>query len=284
VREEWRDAAIGAYRTRYHQVWNHSFDQLISGDYDRCLWLTGPSSYLLRWGNTRIGIDLQFRFPWIREMIEGRLTQDLGKLDAILVSHEHGDLLNPEVLKAAAKLPVKLYLPDFIDHTDYYNLGLSKEQVVWIDSGDQFTIGGLSVTVPEAPHHGTDGTGVPEIGFLIEAPLETGRRRIFFPGDVRDYHTTLYRSVGEVDTLIQHIWFGRTNALNFPCEPWLSECADFAASFNPAIVYCCHLYEIGRTVDEMWTYTHAGLFRDALVSLLPDCDISAPRLGQPYPL
>ncbi|MBR6747777.1 MAG: MBL fold metallo-hydrolase [Clostridia bacterium] len=280
MREEWKDAAIGAYRTRYHQVWGHSFDQLSSGNYDRCVWYTGPSSYLLRWGSVRIGIDLQFRMSWIREQIESRLAKDLASLDALIVTHSHSDHFDPEVLKAVAGSSVKVYLPAFLDQEKVYVTGLTDDQIVWLAFGDRFSIGELSFTTLEAPHMGKDGHGVPEVGFIAEGD----GKRIFFPGDVRNYETTLYSQVGHVDTMFLHIWLGRGNALNFPCEPWLSELTAFASSFTPDTVYCGHLYEIGRPLHEMWTYTHAGLVRDSLVAQLPDCDVTAPRLGQPYPL
>jgi hypothetical protein len=86
------------------------------------------------------------------------------------------------------------------------------------------------------------------------------------------------------DCLFAHVWLGLGNSRNLPCEPYLGQFGDFVLAFRPRRVFLAHLYEIGRTVEEMWTYTHAGLAMDALLARDPGLDVVIPRLGHTYDL
>ncbi len=72
--------------------------------------------------------------------------------------------------------------------------------------------------------------------------------------------------------------------MNLPCEPYLTNFCDFTIALNSKLVFLTHLYEIGRPIEEMWTYTHAGLAVDGLLARNPSLEIVVPRIGKAYSL
>jgi L-ascorbate metabolism protein UlaG (beta-lactamase superfamily) len=100
----------------------------------------------------------------------------LDDADAVLVTHEHGDHFQPDLI--AARSATRPGLPIWTNKSVALLLDGSGARVHAVGDGDAFSVGGISVHVHgewHAPIH-PDVPRVRNVGFLLE-------RRIFHPGD-----------------------------------------------------------------------------------------------------
>ena len=272
--ERCRAALLDYYRGSYAGLWDRAFAQAFGGEHDHHAWLLGPSGYLLSADGLRFGLDIHIHRPWIADDLSASLADDLSRLDFMLLSHAHGDHYDEALLRLLKDAPVRWFIPAFFDCGKILATGISPERVTWVEPGHTYQAGPLAITAFESPH-----VKVPELGYLVE----TGKYRLLFPGDVRDYAQRL-PDFGPVDCLFAHVWLGRGNAQNLPCEPWLSGFCDFAAALRPRRVFLTHLFELGRDADNLWTYAHAGLVADWLLERDASLQIVIPRIGESLPL
>lgn len=280
MREVWKAAAIEDYQNSYRAKWTRAFEQIQSKRYDHHVWLLGPSSYVFLTDGVRWGMDLQFRLPLILDTVRDLVVEDLAALDFILLTHEHSDHLDYSLISMLSDKPVKWIIPAFFDRDKILATGLSADRITWVEPGQEYDLGKLKLNTFESLHFRPSGQGVREIGYLAA----TSRSRILFPGDVRNYDISKMPHFGPVDCLFSHVWLGGGNALNLPCEPWLTNFCDFTCALDSELVLLTHLYEIGRPIEEMWTYTHAGLATDGLLARNPSLEIVVPRILKAYSL
>ena len=270
MEERFKAAAVRDMRLHFGDYWRAAFE----GRADHTAALIAPASYVLDAAGTRLVIDPVFRFPWMEEQVADRWQADLAAADGVLYTHRHGDHFSPETALAAVRAGAKVYLPAFFPEA-------AVPGVIPIEAGKPFFIGSLRITPFVSPHFAADRvTGVPEYGYRIETP----RRTLLFCGDVRCYDPARLPVGKAPDTMFLHVWLGRGNAQNPPCEPYLTDFARFAVSAHPKRVCLAHLYEIGRPLHEMWTYQHAGLCADAIAALDASVEVSAMRFGRRYPV
>jgi len=267
--DELKSSLLAYYRESYPGLWAGAFAQAFGGGHDHSAWLLGPSGYLLSAGGARFGLDLRVSSPWVAEDMHGGMAGDLAGLDFMLLSHEHGDHYDRAMLALLKDAPLRWFIPAFFDRGRVLATGVAPERITWVEAGRAYQIGGLTVTAFESLH-----VKVPELGYLVE----TGRARLLFPGDVRDY-TRPPPDFGPVDCLFAHVWLGKGNARNLPCEPWLSAFCDYAIALRPRRVFLAHLFELGRDAANMWTYAHAGLAADGLLARDAALEVFAPRIG-----
>ena len=246
--------------------------------------LFGASSYVLRVGSAKLLIDPCLRSRALLPLIADRAGADLPKFDAVLLTHSHVDHLCPRFWELAADVPLKkVYVPDFFDDALLTENGIDPARVTRVSAGDVLTIGDATVTAFASNHKRESQTvGLPELGYRFQA----GGKTYLMPCDVRTYDPAFYRDLlgSAPDMLFGHVWLLAKHGLAAPWEPKLTEFCDFLAAFAPKRVSLAHLYETGRTPDEIWTYVHAGAIEDRLLSVLPDADVLVPRLGRWYAL
>jgi len=276
VTDQLKSSLLAYYRASYPVLWASAFAQAFGGGHGHSAWLLGPSGYLLSTGGLRFGLDVRVSAPWTAQENHGSMAGDLSKLDFILLSHEHGDHYDTSMLTLLKDSPVRWFIPAFFDRSRVLATGVAPERVTWVEPGQAYQMGSLSITAFKSPH-----VKVPEMGYLVE----TGNARLLFPGDVRDYGAPL-PDFGPVDCLFAHVWLGRGNAQNLPCErgslyePWLSAFCNYAVALRPRRVLLTHLFELGRDAANMWTYAHAGLAADTLLARDASLEIAVPRIGE----
>jgi L-ascorbate metabolism protein UlaG (beta-lactamase superfamily) len=270
VTERCRAALQAHFQESYAGLWANAFAQAFGTEHDHQAWLLGPSGYLLSADGLRFGLDICIHRPWIEDGPRDSLAGNLSRLDFMLLSHEHADHYDEAMLRLLKDAPVRWFVPAFFDRGRLLATGISPERITWVEPGQTYQEGSLAITAFESPH-----VNVPELGYLVE----TGKARLLFPGDVRDYTQGL-PAFGPVDCLFAHVWLGRDNARNLPCEPWLSGFCDFAAALRPRRVFLTHLFELGRDAGNLWTYSHAGLAADGLLERDASMQIAIPRIGE----
>ena len=246
--------------------------------------LFGPSSYVLRVGEAKILIDPCFRFPSLGEKIAERLPADLAAFDAVVLTHSHGDHLCKHFWKCAEGAPVKnLYVPAFFEDELLRKNNIDPNRVSRIEPGSKIPVKNATVLAFLSNHkRETQTVGLPELGYSFRAAGKT----YLMPCDVRTYTPGFFgKLVGSApDAMFSHIWFSAKHGLAAPWEPKLTEFCNFINAFRPKRVVLAHLYETGRTPDEMWSYLHAGAVADRLLAISPETDVTVPQLGQWYPL
>lgn len=276
--DESRSAAKTYFKENFADNWKNIFDNL--NDEEDWFAVVYSSSYVLSLDGTKILLDPSFRNPAYLDCVSDRASEDFKKVDAILISHAHDDHFCPRVAKISKGTEVLWYVPDNIEkkHIDKYGIG--SEYLHIVSQGESFNIGNVKITPYNMPHTDADGTNpMPEYGYLIES----SKRRLFFPVDIRNYDLSLIpQNLGKLDTVFLHVWLGRGNALNFPCEPTLTDFCRYAAAYNAEKVSLAHIYEVERNMTDMWTYTHCGAIMDKLMCISPETEVFAPKYGKKY--
>jgi phosphoribosyl 1,2-cyclic phosphodiesterase len=242
---------------------------------DDRFWLTGAANYLFRTKGVRWAVDPVFKHPAVIDAITASGARELDGLSFVLYSHDHRDHVHPPTIRALAGLPAKWVVPHFM-RDKIVASGALDDRLLLVRPGDAVEIDGVRVRAFEGRHFDV-GTrkGVESLWYVVEA----GDRRLFLPGDVRDYDTAGLPDLGKVDDMFAHVWLGRKNALNPSPEPIVSQFAAFINHAAPSRVFLTHLYELGRNAEDMWTYTHAGRVMDALCAMSPGIRVVIPALG-----
>ena len=270
MKEIWRLNALERYASRYAEIWNGVARGLRQkGD---AFWLIGASSYVFSTGNTRWAVDPMFNTP--------RSGVSLGQIDAgavfdtlsfALLTHSHADHFDPRLM---AMYPRAGWIVP--DHMAALVPDSCRDSVLIIHPGERIERGGAVIEAFSSLHYdaGTD-IGVPETGYLVD----TGKQRLLFPGDIRDYDASRLPAYRDATHLFAHVWLGRGNALNYPCGDYPEQFARFMSSFGARTIYLTHLMEAERPLEDLWTYAHAGLAADALLGEDPALNVVVPLPG-----
>lgn len=214
---------------------------------DACLPI-GHANYLFKTDNVIWAVD-----PAHREYE----IPVLPGVEFVLLTHAHDDHYQPRTLMKLAQAGSRILAPDFLPHIGEI------PGVEYVAPGDTVQIGPLQIRVLPA-HHYDEGTtiGVPEVSYWVQS----SRLSIALPADVRDY--TVPFPMQRPNWLFAHVWLGRANALNLPCEPWLSKAARFFDDIRAGHIVLAHLNDATRIPEDRWTDVHADLMRAYLPNAL----------------
>lgn len=121
------------------------------------------SCLLIEEGNTRILIDPSGH--------ETERAADLGKLDAVIYTHEHADHFDADLAQKFAEKSIPIYANESTAKQ-------MKSQPNIVSDGQEFEVGGIKIQAKELPHClMIDGSPGPQnTGYLIDSLL-------FHPGD-----------------------------------------------------------------------------------------------------
>ncbi|MBI4530193.1 MAG: MBL fold metallo-hydrolase [Candidatus Latescibacteria bacterium] len=200
------------------------------------------------------------------------INDALPDLNLFLLTHLHGDHYDPEVIQLIARRKRTTFiLPEPVMSRVIEETGLREDQILPIREGECRQFAGGTIEAYQVPHGGVKCN----FGYL----LETEGKRIVFSSDIRDYSTGWLPNLGNVDLLCLNLWLGRDQGLKFSLHV-VEEACQFIASIRPRRVLFYHLYEVSRTPENGWTYVHAGLVQDRLLTLAPEIRCYAPYWGE----
>jgi hypothetical protein len=244
-------------------------------------WLLGAAAYLFRTGNTRWAMDLSFKNAAIREAVTPGLVQDLSALRFMLVTHAHGDHFDHATVNLLADLPITWIMPRFMLDNAVHNTSIPAERIIGIAAGERIMLDGIAIEAFTGLHWDESRSeGIDALGYLVD----TGTRRLLFPGDVRVHDAAALPDHGRIDALFAHVWLGRDAACE-PCpERYLGCFTDFVTAVAPRCVFLTHLYETDRQATAVWTYRHAGMIMDRLAACAPGITVVIPQRWHGYSL
>ena len=281
LRDEWYENRLRAYIRDYPMMWDAMIRELRSDDYDDCLWMAGSTSYVCSTDGVKWAMDPVLIVPPLFDQLKNQLAGDMGCLDAIFFTHEHGDHYQPELVQALISLPVTWVVPACMRDAFAQN-GIQRERILYVNPGDEIALKRLRVRVLPGLHHYDGGNeGVESVGYYIQ----TEKKRVLFPGDARDFRPGLLPHIPNLDAVFSHVYLSRSNGCEYPFSKYLDRFCMFTAEFDTKKVFLTHLY--GYQCGDarlIWTYMNAGAIMDGLLCLKPGLDVTIPMVGKRYTL
>jgi L-ascorbate 6-phosphate lactonase len=159
------------------------------------LWWLGQAGFLLRGAGTTLLVDPYLTPAGARRVPPPFPAADAVGVDAVLVTHEHGDHLDVDVARAFADAgsAARWVVPEPVVGR-LASLGIRRELIEPAQPGRPLTVAGLRVD-PLPAHHGVDmtdayGTGAELSGGparFLGYVLDLGGTRIYHSGDCIDF-------------------------------------------------------------------------------------------------
>ena len=202
-------------------------------------------------------------------------THHLAGLDFALLTHQHRDRFDLELIDQIKHFPKKGVIPEFLLPRIEELTNFPWERVVPTPLLP-FKINGIMVSVFDGLHWERVRTtntkypaglfrGVPSVGYLIEFE----DNRWLFPGDTRTDELNHLPDFGPVDLLFAHLWLGRGQALVE--DPLLLEkFCQFMLGLRPRKMIFAHLEEFGRHTDDYWDLSHFSRVESWFHQLAPE--------------
>ncbi len=279
VRESWYRKCVEYYTARYPDLWEKMAEEWSAPGGDCRFWLTGPSSYWIRLGGVRFAVDPVWTVPGTFDALLPRIREEVGKLDFVLLTHEHIDHYDPDQTAKLAEADVRWLVPLCMKEA-FLQAGVSPEKCVFLRDGDSREIGGVRVEAFQGHHQYLDGRRGPDSLMYV---VRYGGQRFFFPGDVRDY---LPESIpeGSFNAAFLHLYLG-PEPYDYPLDAYYRKAVAYAAAIPTSRMFLTHLYGFHYAYpDQIWTFAHAGMLMDGLFCLRPDLEVIIPRIGEGYDL
>jgi L-ascorbate metabolism protein UlaG (beta-lactamase superfamily) len=143
------------------------------------LWYFGHSGFQVNLGRKSVVFD-----PWLssqgslaRKVPSATTASNIRNVDAVFLSHEHGDHRDPEALEKI----VSRNLCQLIGPAEaLQGVNVPERLKMAVSEGESFSIGGLDVHVTPAQHP----QSVHPVGFVVTS----GGQSVYHAGDTYDFH------------------------------------------------------------------------------------------------
>jgi len=258
---------------KYPGVWKHVVDGWNNEFRGNSAWLTYSANYLLHTGWVRWAIDPFSMSTRVSGIPAPDFVHDLEKLELVVLTHNHNDHLDMNLIRAVATLPIQWVIPADMADLVLEKSGLLKEQIVIPKPGQVIKYKGLSLTPFASLHFHAHG-GVNETGYLASFEDKTW----LFPADIRDFDPEGLPAFGAIDGVFAHLWLGKACAL-LEEPPFLDDFCTFFTHFSPKRIIVTHLNEFGRDETELWDETHFGKVRHRLAVIAPRVKVEIAIMG-----
>lgn len=265
----------------YPALWSNLIAEWNTPDPEDRVWLTYSANYLFRTNNVRWAID-PLTLHWrVEDAPIVDVAHDLRPLSFVLLTHEHKDHLDFDVLSALQDLPIKWVVPEFLLANVTRPVGLRRENIIIPSDRTPIELEGIRILPFDGLHWDatSDGNfkGVPSMGYQIEC----NGKRWLFPGDTRTYNASQLPAFDSVDVAFAHIWLGRGSAL-LDEPPLLDAFCRFFLDLNPRRVILTHLSEFGRDADDYWDDTHVRTVRSRFQDISTNIPIVSLGMGSSF--
>ncbi len=261
----------------YPKPWSQVIDEWQQPSIEDKAWLIYSANYLFRTNNIRWAVDpirLRQRLPQAPEV---DIVQDLRGLSFGLLTHEHADHLDLQLMRSLRNLPITWVIPSFMLEKVTSEVGLTADRIIIPKPLQPFEMSGIRITPFLALHmerrpnrKGVPPRGVPALAYLVEF----NEKRWLFPGDTRTYDATQPPIFGPVDGLFAHLWLGRGCALQNEL-PLLDDFCRFCLDLQPRKIVLTHLREFGHDAKDFWDENHAERVHSILREQAPRIPVRA---------
>ena len=262
-------AQVERLAASYPRLWRRLVEEWRRDSGGDRAWLMFNASLLFRTGGMRWAVDPAGLLGRLGRPPGIDWAEDLAGLNALLLTHAHADHFQPALLRSIRQLPLVWVVPDHLLPDLRRDVDPPADRVRVATPGQRIRLGGLRIT-PFAGHH----VQVPASGFLVE----TGRQRLLFPGDIREYDARRLPRFGPIDVLFVNLWLGRGGALA-PHPPLLEAFVNFCLALQPKRTVLLHLWEVGRSEEDLWRRRHARAVRERLIVRAPEVRVDVPAVG-----
>ena len=256
----------------YSDLWIRITSEWNYGQSDK-LWLTYSANYLLNTAGVKWAIDPYSLFTRVGGGEQPDFLKDLKNLQLVVLTHNHSDHLDLNLIAALSELPIRWVIPEFMLEKVRTVVNLSNENIIIPEILKPIFIDNLTLTPFEGLHiHGSNG--VPSMGYLAEF----SKRRWLFPGDTRTYDFSRLPEFGELTGVVGHLWLGKAEALDQNPSK-LDEFCQFYSRFRTQNLIITHLREFGRIAEEFWDIHNFETVKDEIHRLSPELDIISALMG-----
>lgn len=264
---------------RYPVLWSKMIAEWNQPGPDDKAWLMYSANYLFHTNNVRWAMDplrLSHRLPQAPAV---EFAKDLDKLSFVILTHQHSDHLDFDLIRELSHLPLIWVIPDFVLQFIKNTTDIFLNQVIIPKALQSFDIQGIRITPFDGLHwekrSGEEPRGVPAMAYLIEF----NHKRWLFPGDTRTYDASQLPSLGPVDGLFAHLWLGRGCAL-MDEPPLLDAFCRFCLDLRPGRVILTHLNELGRDANDLWDESHVQGVCSKFKEINPDISVIPAYMGE----
>lgn len=208
---------------------------------------------------------------------------DLVDLSFVLLTHGHKDHLDLDLLSALRHLPITWVVPYFLLTDVMEQAGLKRQKILIPSPLVPFELNGIRILPFEGLHWETapDGgrRGLPAMGYRVNF----NHKSLLFPGDIREYRSSLPLEVESTDIIFAHLWLGRGAAL-LEDPPLLDDFCRFFLRLQPRRLILAHLNEFGRDASDFWDESHAQSARERCLELSEELAVTSVCMGESIPL
>lgn len=258
-------ATVGNLRTRILADMNHR-----QGRDELSAWLFYNAGFLVQTRNRRFAIDLSLpkEMPDSREPLR---LEGFQTLEALLVTHQHADHCNPELVAGVCRMTpdVRVLAPAEAAEVLFAG-GVPAKRVTVVAADERIELGGMVVST-EAGDHMHESVSEN----LVYTVIVDGFTLVH-TGDNRNHELTFHT---DADVVLFGMFCEPVEGASFT---WgladIEATVEQVRRMRPRHVVCCHLNEVGHAHNFAWRFMHAGLVKERLWIREPGivCHLPAP--------
>ncbi len=264
---------------RFPSSWSQMIDEWRQPGAEDRAWLMYAANYLFRTNNVHWAMDplrLRHRLP---EAPDVDFARDLDRLSFVVLTHQHADHLDLDLIRELSRLPLVWVVPEFVLEQIKLKADIALNQVIIPKPLQSFEIQGIRITPFDGLHweQQADGglRGVPAMAYLVEF----NGKRWLFPGDTRTYDASRLPTFGPLDGLFAHLWLGRGCALQ-EAPPLTDAFSQFCLDLHPRRIVLAHLNEFGRDAKDYWDEDHAQKMCSKIREMYSVVHVDPARMGE----
>lgn len=235
------------------------------------------SSYIFNTNSVKWAVDPGFRNAGILTDCIKELPKLFKEVELILITHEHIDHFEPQTVAVLKDMGIKWIIPSFLTNTAL-RYGINRENIITAEIGKTVAFKDMEILPFEGKHfRKTNGVGIESFAYYV-----TGKNMpsMMFLGDVRDYEIGNITVDGKIDYLFSHVWLGDNVAGNDSLVGDIPQMfVDYVTSFNAQNIVLAHLYESGRSKNNMWKLCHGKALSELIKRKCPEVKVFIPLTG-----
>ena len=260
--------------SNYKINWDRMITDWKSPSQKDAFWLMFSACYLFKTNNIGWALDPVSLLNRISKPHQTDFVNDLKGLSFVLISHLDADHFDKILINHLSECNIKWVIPYCIAEKFIETTTLKPENIVVVHAGDTINLNGITIKIYDGFH--SDATKIePSASFYVN----TGVKKMFFPGDTRCYLPSILPAVTPVDSFFAHLWLGYESTLDGDWDLLIPFC-EFCVALKPKNVILAHLFEVFRANHSYWNLSHAKKVKNIFEIKYPDVSVKSPLLTE----